>query len=712
MIAAALSATALHAITFHVAPMAPEKGDGSAERPFATLEAARDAVRAARQDGRLADTVTVELASGTCWRTNTFELGPEDGGSAEAPVVYRAATLGASSLNLGISVPPGSWQPVTDPALVARLSAPAKGRMLRLSLDELGVKNQGPYADVFSDGGGLCQLFCGSRWMPLSRWPDSGYETVAAVLSKGDLKGGPGTPGGAFEYRSDRPAQWSVADGVWLDGFWVVPWTRHALRVSAIDPAKKTVTFACGVSRGLGSKYAKPPQLGTGKEEWCAVNLLEEIDRPGEWCLRFNEHALYFLPPGNGMPKDALIADRTVPLVRLRNASHVVFEGLVFEGGLGDGVEVAEGDSVTLRGCTFRLLGGTGALLRGGRNHEVRSSDFCDLGRGGIVLSGGNRQKLLPAQHVAENNHLWRVGRLKQTYAPPVEVAANSVGCRVSHNFMHDLPHAAVLYSGNDHLFEYNEIARAALDSGDVGAFYTWNDWTSRGNLLRYNFVYDSPRINAFYMDDGDSGDTVACNLIFNTQYGPFIGGGHDNLVTGNLAVACSAGALHLDSRGVARGYKDNATLVKKLKSVDLRSPPWSARYPELQRLTPESRAFPTGNRMADNAAVACGKAEHFSGSPAERALSVVTNTVVFETLASAGFRDPEGLDFRPVPDAAISRRWPQIAAIPFEKIGLYADAWRTRLPDRRKLQRQAGANPSEVFDSMTDVQSSGVTAP
>ena len=705
-------ATVLQAAPFHVAPAAGEKGDGSAEHPFATLEAARDAVRAARQAGSLSGTVTVDLASGTYWRTNTFELGAEDSGTAEAPVIYRAHTIGAASLNLGVPVPSVRWQPVTDPALVSRLSAAAKGRILRLSLDDLGVRNKGPHADVFSDGGGLCQLFCASRWMPLSRWPEAGYETVATVLAKGDLKGGPGSRGGTFAYRSDRPAKWCVAEGIWLDGFWVVPWTRNSLRVAAIDPAKKTVTFACGVSRGLGSKYAKPPQLGTGKEEWCAVNLLEEIDRPGEWCIRFNERALYFLPPGNVSPKDAMIADRTVPLVCIKNAAHIVFEGIVFEGGLGDGVEVNDGDAVALRGCTFRLLGGTGVLVRGGRNNEVRSSDFCDLGRGGIVLSGGNREKLIAANHLAENNHIWRVGRRKQTYAPPVEVAANSVGCRVAHNFMHDLPHAAVLYSGNDHVFEYNEVARAALDSGDVGAFYTCHDWTSRGTLLCYNFVYDSPRINAFYMDDGDSGDTVACNLIYNTQYGPFIGGGHDNIVTGNLVVACSAGALHLDSRGVARGYKDDAALVKKLNSVNIRSSPWGTRYPELQRLTPENRGFPTGNRMTDNAAVACGKVEHYSGSSAERAFSSVTNTVVFEALASAGFRDPEKLDFRPAPAAAITRRWPQIGAIPFEKIGLYTDAWRTRLPDRLELRRQAGANAAGVFDSMTDVQSSGITAP
>jgi hypothetical protein len=115
---------------------------------------------------------------------------------------------------------------------------------------------------------------------------------------------------------------------------------------------------------------------------------------------------------------------------------------------------------------------------------------------------------------------------------------------------------------------------------------------------------------------------------------------------------------------------------------------------------------------VADNAAVACKSAEHFSGAPGERAQSTVTNTTVFATLASAGFRDPEKLDFRPAQNAEIARRWPQISALPFEKIGLYVDAWRTRLPDRLELRRQAGPNPTGAFDSMTDVRSSGITVP
>jgi len=711
MIAVSVLVGSLRAATWQVRPDAVAGGDGSAARPFATLEEARDALRNARAGGRMSgEPVTIVLAAGIHRRSASFELSAVDGGTAAAPVVWRAAIAGKTVLSSGVAVPAAAWRQVSDPAMVARFDPAVRTRILRLPLADLDVRNAGRYADVFADGGGLCQLFCGGGWMPLSRWPDSGYETIKTVLDKGDLKGGAGTRGGRFVYRSDRPARWNVAEGVWLDGFWVVPWTRQALRVAAIDPQARTIAFAGGVGRGIGSKYARPPALGTGKETWCAVNLPEEIDRPGEWCIRFGEQALYFLPSaGVKVPGDAVIADRKDPLVRMKGVEHLAWEGVVFEGGLGDGVEIVEGVSAALRGCVFRLLGGTGATIRSGRGHAVQSCDFHDLGRGGVVLGGGDRRRLVSAGHTVDNCRFWRVGRLKQTYAPPIECLAGSVGCRVTHNFMHDLPHAGVLYSGNNHLFEYNEVARAALDSGDVGAFYTTFDWTSRGNVLRYNFVYDSPAINAFYLDDGDSGDTVVGNVVYNTQYGPFISGGHDNCITGNLVIACSVGGLHLDTRGLSRGYRENPTLLRKLGEVDTANPPWSVQYPSLARMDPDTRGYPVGNRIADNAVVACGQPEHFGGKPAERRFSTVSGSVVIPTVSAAGFRDSDALDFRPRPDSEILRRWPLIRSIPFDRIGLYVDRWRPQVPDRLILRREAGRVGAEGFDSMTDARASGL---
>jgi len=101
-----------------------------------------------------------------------------------------------------------------------------------------------------------------------------------------------------------------------------------------------------------------------------------------------------------------------------------------------------------------------------------------------------------------------------------------------------------------------------------MGGFYTYGDWTSRGNTVRHNFVHHSPQAHGVYCDDGDSGDRIESNLFYKIDAGVFIGGGHDNIATSNIAVECRK-ALHLDARGVSRNYNaQNKRMVGDLKAV------------------------------------------------------------------------------------------------------------------------------------------------
>ena len=79
-------------------------------------------------------------------------------------------------------------------------------------------------------------------------------------------------------------------------------------------------------------------------------------------------------------------------------------------------------------------------------------------------------------------------------------------GQRASHNLIHDHPHCAILFTGNDHLIEFNEIHHIALETGDnAGAIYSGRDYTFRGNRIRYTFVHDTGGVGmgrmGIYMD-------------------------------------------------------------------------------------------------------------------------------------------------------------------------------------------------------------------
>ena len=104
-------------------------GDGG-DGPFATLEAARDALRERRRSGATGG-ATVWLRGWTYQREATFKLGAEDGGSEEAPVVYRAFPGEEVRLIGGRTV--SGFRPIAESGATAqawqRLSSAARNRL-------------------------------------------------------------------------------------------------------------------------------------------------------------------------------------------------------------------------------------------------------------------------------------------------------------------------------------------------------------------------------------------------------------------------------------------------------------------------------------------------------------------------------------------------------------------------------------------------------
>jgi hypothetical protein len=297
----ALVITAASAADFYVAPDGNDAHPGTQAKPFASLERARDAVRVLRTSGvATAEGVTVWLQPGMHTRSKTLELTSADSGTEKSPVIYRAGAGGEARLHAGRFIKPTDFAPVTKAEVVGRLDATARGKVMQLDLPALGLKNAGPFPKMFNSGGGLCELFVNDQRMPLSRWPNEGFVTMGKVLDRGDSSKGASRHGGKFIAREDRMARWRVDSGVWLEGYWRVPWEPQTVQVKSIAAATREITLAEPVGGGIGSKYAKAGELGDGKEPWCAVNLLEEIDQPGEW-----PHAL-LLAAGRPVPRPHL----------------------------------------------------------------------------------------------------------------------------------------------------------------------------------------------------------------------------------------------------------------------------------------------------------------------------------------------------------------------------------------------------------------------
>lgn len=89
----------LFAVTLYVAPDGSDAWSGKLQRPnsagndgpLATLAGARNAIRHLKAQGPLSEAVHVKVAAGTYPLTETLVFEPQDSGTAEAPIVYRAA---------------------------------------------------------------------------------------------------------------------------------------------------------------------------------------------------------------------------------------------------------------------------------------------------------------------------------------------------------------------------------------------------------------------------------------------------------------------------------------------------------------------------------------------------------------------------------------------------------------------------------------------
>lgn len=695
------------ALELHVAPNGKDTAAGTAAAPLRTPGAALERLRKVSADERAGSTVW--MAGGDYVLPSSLALSRDLSGLPGKPVVLRAVAGESPRLRLGKSVAAADLALVTDEEVLARMDPAVRGKVVQLDLKKMGVKARGPYPTVFEDTGGLMQVFFEGRRLPISRYPADGYVTMAEVLNSGmDPKG----PGGTFRYRGERPGRWTKAlasGGVWVVGYWRVPWSIQAVKVSGIDAERKTITHAATVANGIGSKYTplvNGTRKGDGKEPWFAINLLEEITRPGQWSVDFASGLMYLYPPGSLGEGSLLLADNSDAVVEIK-ANDVRLVGLTIDAGLGDGVLVAGAERVEVAGCTIRGTGAAGVNVTQSAGVVVRGCDITDVGAQAVRIGGGDRKTLRESGNELLNCHMWNTGVIaRASYAVDVD----GVGVRVANNLVHDAPLGGIQFRGNDHLIELNEIHNIGLDGGDLGAVYTNGDWGARGNVIRHNLVHHAANANAVYLDDGHSGSSVVGNIAYKVRAGPFIGGGHDHEVRGNLVIDCEFG-FHIDDRGLARGYTidSKGVLTRFINTVDYRSEPWSGKYPGLRAMMdrPADLLRPTGNVIRDNVFVDCRKPEFVSVAKGTSMDGNVLGPNVIGTSELIRGILTDRLDFSGLGETEASRRVPAVGEIPVGRIGLVRDEHRKALPSEQETGRLSARSPKRVFDTNMDVAES-----
>lgn len=655
----------IEAAFLYVAPDGADTNAGTLDAPFATVDAA---VRAART---IEGQVVINLRGGSYPASETIRLGAEDENLVirayqdEEPVLTGSQPLAFSD-----------FVKASEEAQARIVDKNAKSRVVAVDLAAKGITEYGSLYVVdhgYSSNPNPPAFYINNKSMTLARYPNSDYLLTGKVVSSGvnsfslfykdqswpaveDV-----TDDMVFKFicNDSRMQNWKQADDIWMFGYWTHDWAEGRMGAT-IDFDNKTVV----------SKY--PASFGVVEgRRFYFYNMLEEIDQPGEWYLDRTDGKLYVYPTDDFNASASIeYVTFNQPFFDVSNSRNVTIQGLRLDKSVGKGITGDTVEGLLVNDCEISNLSGNAVELKGARDCRVINSYLHDLGATGINITGGDRETLTPGNNAIENNKIERFGQIKTTYNPAATVGG--VGNAIRYNEISDTPHMALGYGGNDHVIEYNEIYDVCKDTADSGAIYTGRDWSTRGNVIRYNYFHDMEMIDtstnmemqAVYLDDMHSSTAVFGNVFYRVDSVALFGGGRDNTFENNLMLECKKPFV-MDARGTTwMETGEGSEIRNNLLKVPYQSDAWS-KYPHLSNILEDEPKLPKYNVITNNVLY---RTPSMNIDPLVSQHGTVENNI--EISKTDSFANYKNKDFTVAEGSEIIEKLPDFEPIPFAEIG------------------------------------------
>jgi len=390
----------------------PAPNQALTDGPLATLAGARDAIRALRAKEALDGPATVLVRGGTYTLSEPWVLTPADSGTEQSPVIY-AAFPGDEPVFSGGRRIEAKWQPYRGEIVVCDVP------------------------EAHNGGWPFRQLFVNGQRQDRARLPNDGYYHI--VEPAGD---------NAFVYREgDIDAAWHNLEDVEVLVYH--SWNDSRLRVAAVDPERRVVTFT-------GAPEPSHPFGWQGPNRYVVENVLEGLQRPGEWYLDAQAGKLYWWPTCDPATAE-VVAPVLTQLVRFEGSpeddawvEYVHLRGLTFShadwtlppsgypgcGDVGDIVPPSAVDLCNVRHCSLvdsRISHvGAYALELEGYDNRVVGNEIWSTGSGGIITRNF---------HAAPYNHIHDCGVV---YPSAVGINIDEGGGSFCHNLIHDVTQSGI----------------------------------------------------------------------------------------------------------------------------------------------------------------------------------------------------------------------------------------------------------------------------
>jgi hypothetical protein len=506
--------------TFTVALNGSDSNPGTFEKPFATIERARDEVRKLVAAG-LKEDLTVFIRGGTYHLARAVVFGMADSGTKEHRITYAAYPGETPVFSGGVKIT--GWRRLKDSAA---LPPAARGKVWVTDIpDTRGGKWR--FHALF-DGGELLPRAISDGFKPLPGFVRKTRDFWIMPFATPEQKSVLRFPKGALR-------NWPNLDDVEIRIF---PWggfTINLLVLRSVDEEKGEAITTLPASYPMTpvSLYLNPltpedaPLLK--KSAW-VENVLEALDEPGEWVLNTHEGRLYLWPRGDS-PGENIEAPRLVELIRVEGqvdaegpadtpVRNLVFRGLTFthadrdvwsasDAGIQHDWEMYDKSTALMRfratehclvdECRFTASGGTGVRFDLHSQYNcVQRSLFDHLGQSGVLICGyGPGTKDVSFRNEVINNHIHDLGEI-YWHSHGIIVWQSSENL-VAHNLIHDMPRKAIMCAGPrpnhfDPQFKDNRECSRLIRWGEVGGAQGFNYVVPflhvRNNVIEENVVY------------------------------------------------------------------------------------------------------------------------------------------------------------------------------------------------------------------------------
>lgn len=521
-------------IEIYVSPDGSDAASGTMTDPVKGLHRAAELARA--NTGQIP--VTIFLSEGTHHLTETLMLGPEDGGTSEAPVTWKAVPGDEVIISGGLQIE--NWKEEENGFWSA----------------ELPESFQGTFRSFYVNG----------KRATRARYPDEGYLRVK--------KAGKDNRTNFYFNKGDIPA---VEQTEGLELILLHDWSLTRIPVKSINQRTKRLTTVDSIGAQLDfftlTHWEEHPR-------YYLENAPEFCDQPGEWFASFEQRKIYYHPkPGDLLEKTSGVIPVAEQLIVIEGneaqpVSHIHFWGITFEhtswslpqsGYCGvqacmftdrtehktswsmvpAAIELNLADHCSFDKCILRNTGGSGIWMR--RNcseceltrshiHNI-SGNGVNIGEGNDRLFGGVPWWISVPDQVSRNmrvSHSLIENCGEQFYGAVGIWCGLVANTMIEHNEIRDLPYTGISVGWmwtddptpcRENTIHANHIHHILNKLSDGGGIYSLG--LQPGSRITQNHIHDV-RINAgraesngMFLDEGTRELVVEDNIIYNIARSP-----------------------------------------------------------------------------------------------------------------------------------------------------------------------------------------------